>query len=157
MSGKPDNPKSPSPGQSPPPALKPRVALSIDRVLPIAENAIREAIKSGEFDELEGKGRPLPGIDGQYDELWWIRSMMQREQISAIPKSLEVRRRVEQKMDQIMRSGSETEVRNEIATLNEEIKRANATSMNGPATSIAPFDVESVVSRWRQAQSARDF
>jgi Domain of unknown function (DUF1992) len=33
----------------------------------VAENRIREAMENGEFDDLPGLGKPIPGIDEPYD------------------------------------------------------------------------------------------
>ena len=42
------------------------------------DRVIREAIERGEFDDLPGKGRPLPG-QGEVDgEGWWIRRWVER-------------------------------------------------------------------------------
>ncbi len=43
-----------------------------------AERQIEEAIERGEFDDLEGAGKPIPDLDGDYDPLWWVRSFVQR-------------------------------------------------------------------------------
>lgn len=45
----------------------------------IADNKIRAAIKSGEFDNLPGFGQRAAIIDEPYDPLWWIRRKLQRE------------------------------------------------------------------------------
>lgn len=45
------------------------------------EAQIRSAQERGEFDNLPGAGKPIPGRDMPYDEGWWIRSFMEREQI----------------------------------------------------------------------------
>lgn len=42
------------------------------------ERAIREAIERGEFDELPGSGRPIPGAGTPDTEGWWIRRWVQR-------------------------------------------------------------------------------
>ncbi len=42
------------------------------------ERLIREAIERGDFDELPGEGRPIPGIGAADDELWWIRGWLKR-------------------------------------------------------------------------------
>lgn len=47
----------------------------------IAENRIREAIAEGRFDNLPGEGKPIPGIDEPYDELWWVRAWIRRERL----------------------------------------------------------------------------
>jgi hypothetical protein len=48
----------------------------------IAENRIREAMERGEFDHLEGAGRPLDDADGHYDPDWWLKRKLQREQLT---------------------------------------------------------------------------
>jgi hypothetical protein len=44
----------------------------------LPERLIREAIESGEFDDLPGAGRPLPGAGDPDDELWWVREWIKR-------------------------------------------------------------------------------
>jgi hypothetical protein len=49
----------------------------------IAENRIREAMQCGEFEHLEGVGRPFDDVDGHYDPDWWLKRRLQREQLTA--------------------------------------------------------------------------
>ena len=49
----------------------------------IAENRIRKATERGEFDHLEGAGRPFPDLGGYDGPDWWITHTLQREQLSA--------------------------------------------------------------------------
>lgn len=49
----------------------------------IAENRIREAMERGEFEHLEGAGRPFRDLDRHDDPDWWITRKLQREQLSA--------------------------------------------------------------------------
>lgn len=42
------------------------------------ERLIREAIEAGEFDDLTGTGRPIPGRGTRDDELWWVRTWVRR-------------------------------------------------------------------------------
>ena len=44
----------------------------------LAERLIREAIEAGEFDDLPGEGKPLPGAGKPDDDLWWVRSWLER-------------------------------------------------------------------------------
>ena len=37
------------------------------------ERQILEAQARGDFDGLDGHGRPLPGLGKPDDELWWVR------------------------------------------------------------------------------------
>jgi len=56
--------------------MKPR--LSRSAIARIAEMRVREAIDAGEFENLPGLGKPIPGIDEPYDPLWWVTSWMKR-------------------------------------------------------------------------------
>lgn len=47
-------------------------------VEPVADRIIREAIASGDFDDLPGTGKPIPGAGKVDDELWWVRSWLER-------------------------------------------------------------------------------
>jgi hypothetical protein len=49
-----------------------------DRSETLAERLIREAIEAGEFDDLPGEGKPLPGAGTPDDELWWVRGWLRR-------------------------------------------------------------------------------
>ena len=43
-----------------------------------AERLIREAIEAGDFDDLPGTGAPIPGAGSVDDDLWWVRSWLER-------------------------------------------------------------------------------
>lgn len=49
----------------------------------LADRLIREAMESGDFDDLPGAGRPLPGVGTADDEYWWLRDWVKRNQINA--------------------------------------------------------------------------
>jgi hypothetical protein len=49
----------------------------------IAENRIRDAMERGEFNHLEGAGRPFRDLDGHYDPDWWLKRKLQREGLTA--------------------------------------------------------------------------
>ncbi len=42
------------------------------------DRVIREAMERGEFDDLPGKGEPIPGAGTVDTEGWWIRSWVER-------------------------------------------------------------------------------
>jgi hypothetical protein len=44
----------------------------------LPERLIREAMEAGEFDDLPGQGRPLPGAGTPDDDTWWVRSWLER-------------------------------------------------------------------------------
>ncbi len=49
-----------------------------DSIETYADRLIREAMDAGEFDELPGKGEPIPGAGTKDDAGWWIRSWLER-------------------------------------------------------------------------------
>ncbi|BDG06719.1 DnaJ family domain-containing protein [Anaeromyxobacter oryzae] len=113
------------------------------------ERLIREAQEEGAFDRLSGAGRPLPLTGGELPEAWWIKEKLKREKLSALPESIAIRHEAEALVEEIARLDDERVVRERLATMNAKIRRLNATAVTGPPTSLAPFDVEAVVARWR--------
>jgi Domain of unknown function (DUF1992) len=118
------------------------------------EAQIRVAMKKGAFDNLPGAGKPLPNLGQEYDPLWWVKQLVQREQISMQPPSLELLRKVEQELATIEKLLDEATVRSRVAALNVEIAKVNATVMDGPPTRLGTLDVDQVVARWRRTRSA---
>ena len=116
------------------------------------EAQIRVAQEQGAFDNLPGAGKPLPNIL-EYDPLWWVKNLAQREQISLLPPSLELLRKVERELATIEKLPDEAAVRHRVATLNVEIARVNSTVVEGPPTRLGPLDPDQVVGRWRRARS----
>src|SRR6188474_764238 len=88
----------------------------------VAEDQIRQAQAAGEFENLSGFGQPIPGIDEPYDENWWVKEKLRREQISALPPALEIARDKERTLAAMTKLTSETEIRHELAALNERIR-----------------------------------
>jgi hypothetical protein len=116
---------------------------------------IRVAREQGAFDNLPGAGKPLPNLDREYDPLWWVKQLLQREQVSILPPSLELLRKVEKELAAIEKLDDEAAVRRRVAALNAEIAKVNATVLEGPPTRLSRLDVDKVVARWRQTRSAK--
>jgi Domain of unknown function (DUF1992) len=115
---------------------------------------IRVARENGVFDNLPGAGKPLPNLGQEYDPLWWVKQLVKREQISILPPSLELLRKVETERAAIEKLHDEASVRRRVAALNVEIAKVNATVVEGPPTRLGTLDVDQVVARWRRARSA---
>lgn len=112
------------------------------------EKQIREADERGAFDNLPGRGKPLPGAGEQYDEMWWVREKLRRENASYLPPSLAIRKSVEDAYQRAMNAGDEQSVRRIITAINAEIRAALHRPNDGPPVTARPFDVEDVVRRW---------
>jgi len=115
---------------------------------------IRVATEAGAFDNLPGAGKPLPNLGQEHDPLWWVKQLVQREQISMLPPSLELLRKVETELAAIEKLHDEATVRHRVAALNAKIAKINATAVEGPPTRLGTLDVDQVLARWRRARSA---
>lgn len=62
------------------PAGLPPVAFGREQAIgeSYPERLIRDAIEAGEFDELPGVGKPIPGRGTTDDDLWWVRGWLSR-------------------------------------------------------------------------------
>ena len=113
------------------------------------DRLIREAQERGEFDNLPGLGKPIPGLDRPHDEYWWVRKLLERENLSLTPAGLEIKREVEKARESVARADTEEAVRRIVADLNGKIAAANAKARSGPPSDVAPVDPDEVVARWR--------
>ena len=118
------------------------------------DRQINEAAERGAFDNLPGAGKPLPYLGQEHDPLWWVKQLVQREQISILPPSLELLRKVHKELAAIEQLNDEATVRRRISALNVEIAKVNATVLEGPPTRLGTLDVDQVVARWRRTRSA---
>jgi DnaJ homologue, subfamily C, member 28, conserved domain len=116
------------------------------------DQQIREAREAGAFDNLPGAGKPIPNLGQEYDPLWWVKQLAQREQISILPPALELLRRVETELAAIKKLNDEGAVRQRINALNVEIGKVNATAIEGPPTRLGLLNVEEVIAEWRHAR-----
>ena len=116
------------------------------------ERQIREAQERGEFDNLRGAGQPLPGIDDPPDDMWWVKQLLKREQISITPPTLALRKAREDLVEQVDRFRSEAAVRKAVTELNAKIREINAKPTSGPPSTLMPLDADAVVETWRARQ-----
>ena len=116
-----------------------------------AERQIREAQEAGEFESLEGTGRPLADLDEPYDEFWWIKRKMRREQLSFVPDAIAIRREAEAVLEGLAGVPTEEDARAVLEELNARIARTNAATVAGPPTTVAPLDIDDALRRyWRE-------
>jgi hypothetical protein len=114
------------------------------------DRQIREARERGEFDDLPGAGKPLPGANKPYDPHWWVKQKLRDENLSYLPPTLAVRKAAEDALTAAMRATSESRVREIIAAVNDKIADAIRRPLEGPPLNLMPFDVERVVNDWRE-------
>jgi Domain of unknown function (DUF1992) len=115
------------------------------------DKQIREAQERGDFDDLPGTGKPLPGQGEHYDEDWWLKSLVAREDLGGLlPTSLKIRKAAEDLLDEVAKKNSEQTVRRMVADLNERIEQARRGLVDGPPVIVDRIDVEEIVREWRK-------
>jgi hypothetical protein len=116
------------------------------------DRQLREARDRGEFDNLPGTGKPLPDAGQEYDEDWWVKDWLRREggTSGVLPPTLQLRREAEDVEKLVDRRSSEEAVRELVANLNEQVRKARVGLLDGPPVLLPPFDVEAVVRGWRE-------
>ena len=56
------------------------------------DQQVRVAMARGEFDDLPGAGKPIKDLGSQHDPDWWLKKLVEREQIALLPPSLQLRK-----------------------------------------------------------------
>jgi hypothetical protein len=120
------------------------------------DRQIREAQERGDFDDLPGTGRPIPDRGELYDENWWLKEWVRRENLTGLaPTSLKIRKEAEEVMQTLARQTQESVVRRIVTDLNGRIEQANRGLVDGPPVAITSFNVDDVVAQWRERQRRR--
>lgn len=125
----------------------------LSRYESVVERQIRMAQERGEFDNLPGTGKPLPGRGGPDDELWWVKDYVRREGLSAealLPTSLQLARAIERLPETVRKLPSEQVVREVVGELNRRIGE-HLRAPTGPHVPVRPVDAGTMVEHWRAA------
>ncbi len=111
-------------------------------------------MERGEFDDLPGQGKPL-NLDDR-DPNWWVKGLLEREQLPMpLPTSLQLRREAREIDETVADCRDEAAVRDVVDALNERILDSHRRRVDGPPVVTAKLDVDAVVQRWRAARDAR--
>ena len=120
------------------------------------DQQIRVAMAKGEFDDLPGAGKPLPNLGAQHDPDWWLKQLIEREQITGVlPPALQLRKDDAMLDGELDRLGSETDVRRELESFNRRVIEARRQLLGGPPVITPTRDVEAEVSAWRERRRRR--
>lgn len=115
------------------------------------DRQIREARERGEFDNLPGAGKPIPGLGGRHDDNWWVKGLMERENLKPLlPTTLSLRKEASELMETVAKERTEKAVREIVTDLNERILDSRRRKVDGPPIWIKTYDVDRVVELWRE-------
>lgn len=117
---------------------------------------IERAMQRGDFDDLPGFGKPIADIGSDHDPDWWVKKLVEREQITGVlPPALQVRKDDAELDDRLDRVATEGEVRREVEEFNDRVRKAMYQPLGGPPMITRQRDVDDEVDRWRARRAAR--
>lgn len=116
---------------------------------------IRVAMARGDFDDLPGKGRPLPDLGDTHDPDWWVKKLVERENVTLLPLSVQLRKEdaeLDARLDTLTR---ESDVRRELEDFNARVIAARYRLPEGPPLVTMPRDVDATVAAWATRREER--
>jgi hypothetical protein len=115
---------------------------------------VRQAMERGDFDDLPGAGKPLK-LGDTHDPDWWIKKLVERENVAVLPPSLALRKEDAELDDTLDRLQTEAEVRRHVTEFNERVVAARYRLPVGPPLVTMPRDVDETVTAWHERRTAR--
>ena len=117
---------------------------------------IKQAMERGEFDNLPGAGKPLGDLGSPYDRDWWLKKLIERENITGVlPPALALRKE-DAELDALLdREATEPGVRRILEDFNRRIIEARRQLQGGPPVVTPPREVEGEIARWRERRAAK--
>ncbi|WP_251455409.1 DUF1992 domain-containing protein [Microbacterium sp. Marseille-Q6648] len=120
------------------------------------ETVIQQAIRRGDFDDLPGAGKPIPGLGRGHDPDWWIRRKIESEKLTGLgPPALTLRvedAELDARLDELP---GEDDVREAVDDFNRRVKLARMQLLGGPPVVTPLRDVEAEVQGWAERRAAR--
>lgn len=124
-------------------------------VNPYIDEVIRDAAARGEFDDLPGAGKPIEDLGTEHDPDWWLKRLVQREQIAVLPPSIQLRKD-DAALDELLdRQSTQDAAREVIEEFNARVIAARYGTPAGPPLITMPRDVEETLAGWRERRTAR--
>jgi len=119
------------------------------------DQVIRDATARGEFDNLPGAGKPIEGLGTEHDPDWWLKKLVEREQIAVLPPSIQLRKDDVALDDLLDQQSTEQGAREVIEDFNGRVIAARYGAPVGPPLVTMPRDVDETLTEWRQRRAVR--
>ncbi|WP_445153398.1 J-domain-containing protein [Arthrobacter sp. Hor0625] len=120
-----------------------------------AEYLVRDAMAQGKFDNLKYAGKPIPGLGEVYDPDWWVKGLLQRENVTGLGPAAILLRTEDAGLDERLDAQpTEHQVRDIVADFNARVIDARRQLQGGPPVITKTRDVDAEVARWRERRSA---
>jgi len=115
---------------------------------------VQQAMERGDFDDLPGAGKPL-NLGDTHDPDWWIKKLVERENVAVLPPSLALRKEDAELDDVLDKLQTESEVRRHVTDFNERVVAARYRLPSGPPLVTMPRDVDETVAAWQERRTTR--
>ncbi len=117
---------------------------------------VKQAMRRGDFDDLPGAGKPIRGLSGTHDPEWWVKSLIEREQLTGIgPPALALRKEDAELEARIDRESTEQGVRDVVEDFNRRVVEARRQLLGGPPVITPTRDVHHEIAAWRSRRAQR--
>jgi hypothetical protein len=121
-----------------------------------AEYLVRDAMAQGKFDNLKYAGKPIPGLGDSYDPDWWVKGLIQRENISGLGPAAILLRAEDAQLDASLDALSTAQqVRDLLQDFNRRVVDARRQLQGGPPVITKTRDVDQELERWRSRRVER--
>lgn len=119
-----------------------------------AEYLVRDAMAQGKFDNLKYAGKPIPGLGDAYDPDWWVKGLLQRENVTGLgPTAILLRTEDAGLDDRLDGQFTEAQVRDIVTDFNARVVDARRQLQGGPPVITKTRDVDAEVVRWRERRA----
>ncbi|MUK01377.1 DUF1992 domain-containing protein [Vibrio cholerae] len=116
---------------------------------------VDRAVARGEFDNLALAGKPIPGLGEAHDPDWWVKGLIQRENITGLgPRAILLRTEDAELDARLDRQYAEQQVRELLEDFNYRVIDARRQLLGGPPVITKLRDVDAEVERWRERRAA---
>jgi hypothetical protein len=121
----------------------------------VVEIAVDQAIRRGDFDDLPGAGKPIPGLGTTTDPDWWIRRKIERERITGLgPPALTLRTEYASLTARLDELRSEAEVGEYLEDFNRRVIEARRQLLGGPPVVTPTVEIEEWTRAWLERRVA---
>ena len=121
------------------------------------DRLIREAQERGEFDDLPGAGKPIPGIEKPFSAERWAIELVRREggdTSALLPPLLALRRERAALLEALAELPSEAAVRGVVADFNGRLLDQYRLPPVGPQVAVGVLDPDETVATWHATRPA---
>jgi hypothetical protein len=134
---------------------KPLGSMSIEERSRYVDTVVDQAMRRGEFDDLPLQGKPIPGLGGTHDPDWWLKGLIERENITGVLPSAQLRKDDAELDGKLDLEATEERVREIVTDFNVRIVDARRQLQGGPPIVTPTRDVDEEVRSWQARRAAR--